>query len=460
MNQDPNNQQPNNNFNPPNPGQIPTYSEPPKPEVIQPVNPPVQSQPPVQQFNPNQYTPPSNPAMSPPQYTNNPQQQFTATNPYGQQSQKSFMTNLMFAIFFGSLGVDRFYLGKVGTGLLKLITLGGLGVWSLIDVIIGAIGKTKDKQGNSLKGSTNNNPTAIVFMILYIGLFVMTLLSNLFLLPKIIESLNDNSRINNIKTNFLLASKQDDITPLQNLYDSSLPGVTEYIQSTFALNDGNCQTVDRSGVREIPESGDKQAILILECPTSTKKYWKLEMIKLSGNEWMLVNVTSSDIMFNDLLKAMSEIDSTASTASVTPTDLSSPKLVCLTPQDAKYFGDFRPTDVFTYFVADSVFFNADSTSYAYNDVTKKIYQKFGDFAKANNGSAYTVQLVGATKELAVSSEGAKLANDRATLVQAELIKAGVPADRIIIVNDPANTNNSGSWSRNVDIEILADPDCI
>jgi len=40
------------------------------------------------------------------------------------------------SIFFGTLGVDRFIMKKVGTGLLKLFTLGGLGIWWLIDVIL------------------------------------------------------------------------------------------------------------------------------------------------------------------------------------------------------------------------------------------------------------------------------------------------------------------------------------
>ena len=39
------------------------------------------------------------------------------------------------SVVFGSLGVDRFLMGKVGTGILKLITLGGLGIWWLVDVI-------------------------------------------------------------------------------------------------------------------------------------------------------------------------------------------------------------------------------------------------------------------------------------------------------------------------------------
>jgi len=43
---------------------------------------------------------------------------------------------LIMSIFFGSLGVDRFIMGHVGLGILKLITFGGFGVWWLIDVIV------------------------------------------------------------------------------------------------------------------------------------------------------------------------------------------------------------------------------------------------------------------------------------------------------------------------------------
>ncbi len=48
----------------------------------------------------------------------------------------NWVLTLVMSIFFGSLGVDRFIMGKIGTGILKLITLGGLGVWWLIDLIL------------------------------------------------------------------------------------------------------------------------------------------------------------------------------------------------------------------------------------------------------------------------------------------------------------------------------------
>ena len=49
---------------------------------------------------------------------------------------KKWIVALLLSIFLGGLGIDRFYMGYVGTGILKLITLGGLGIWALIDIIL------------------------------------------------------------------------------------------------------------------------------------------------------------------------------------------------------------------------------------------------------------------------------------------------------------------------------------
>ncbi|MFF5296694.1 TM2 domain-containing protein [Paractinoplanes globisporus] len=63
---------------------------------------------------------------------------------------KSWIAALLLCFFVGFLGIHRFYVGKVGTGILMLITFGGFGVWTLIDFIMIAIGKFSDKQGLAL----------------------------------------------------------------------------------------------------------------------------------------------------------------------------------------------------------------------------------------------------------------------------------------------------------------------
>ena len=68
----------------------------------------------------------------------------------GGKSEKSNTVALLLCFFLGFLGLHRFYVGKIGTGVLMLVTLGGLGIWNLIDFIIIVVQKFTDKEGNKL----------------------------------------------------------------------------------------------------------------------------------------------------------------------------------------------------------------------------------------------------------------------------------------------------------------------
>jgi len=66
---------------------------------------------------------------------------------------RNFLTALLLSIFLGNLGIDRFYMGYIGLGILKLLTLGGCGIWWLIDLILIATKNLKDADGQPLEGN-------------------------------------------------------------------------------------------------------------------------------------------------------------------------------------------------------------------------------------------------------------------------------------------------------------------
>jgi hypothetical protein len=66
-------------------------------------------------------------------------------------SDKGWITALIISFFFGALGIDRFYLGYTAIGLAKLFTIGGLGIWALIDLVLIALRRVPDADGLPLR---------------------------------------------------------------------------------------------------------------------------------------------------------------------------------------------------------------------------------------------------------------------------------------------------------------------
>ena len=65
-------------------------------------------------------------------------------------STTDWLTLFLLTFFVGVLGVHRFYVGKIGTGFLMLLTLGGLGVWFLVDLILVVTGQFTNKDGEKI----------------------------------------------------------------------------------------------------------------------------------------------------------------------------------------------------------------------------------------------------------------------------------------------------------------------
>jgi len=63
---------------------------------------------------------------------------------------KKKSTALLLAIFLGGVSAHRFYVGKTGSAIAQMCTLGGLGIWLIIDIVNLATGKFTDVNGNPL----------------------------------------------------------------------------------------------------------------------------------------------------------------------------------------------------------------------------------------------------------------------------------------------------------------------
>ena len=92
-------------------------------------------------------------------------------------AEKSWLVTALLSFFVGFLGIHRFYTGYIVIGIVQLLTLGGCGLWALIDLICILANKFKDAKGQAL--TDYNKVVAIVLSVLIVLSILVGMLSNL-----------------------------------------------------------------------------------------------------------------------------------------------------------------------------------------------------------------------------------------------------------------------------------------
>lgn len=113
--------------------------------------------------------------------------------------QRHYLAAFFISFMWGSFGIDRMYMGYWGTGILKLLTFGGLGLWTIVDFALIYMGALKDKQGREmLQAAEYKKFAARTVLFFAIGLGLVILVNGLLVIygfTQLVTSLQDGGSL-------------------------------------------------------------------------------------------------------------------------------------------------------------------------------------------------------------------------------------------------------------------------
>jgi len=106
--------------------------------------------------------------------------------------QRHFLAVFFISFSWGTFGVDRMYLGKWGTGILKLVSFGGFGIWTIVDLILIMGGSMRDKWGREMDEFAEYKQFAYrVVLVFAIVLGLVTLITGIVLIAVVMQLIGD-----------------------------------------------------------------------------------------------------------------------------------------------------------------------------------------------------------------------------------------------------------------------------